>query len=293
MERAVILMSWIPKKNSSQATLAPSPAVPHAQSSASLDTPVVLTVQRFSAPVNATLMDINAHGARLRSFVLMEQATEVTFNLNVGGHAALTVNGRIESRHTTGARFEYRLSFRTMAEAQIEAVARSVRDAERRAASARAIERQIEALPTTADERRGSYRALSSIPLRFRTQGGEWVEGKVGDISVTGVRINCAQPIQIGSEIEMRFTLPNDVLRVYPEETLTIDTSSGTPRRVSSRPDMRRPFSEMAIRAKVVTRFPAVRDRGVYGVSFIAIDGNYREEIARYTHAVQLSKIRK
>jgi c-di-GMP-binding flagellar brake protein YcgR len=55
---------------------------------------------------------------------------------------------------------------------------------------------------------------------------------------------------------------------------------------------MRRPFEEMSVRGRVVTRFQPVRDREVYGVAFIEIDGYQREEIARFTHAVQLSKIR-
>jgi c-di-GMP-binding flagellar brake protein YcgR len=79
---------------------------------------------------------------------------------------------------------------------------------------------------------------------------------------------------------------------VYPEETAVLDLSQPTPRKITSRPDMRRPFTEMAIRGRVVTRFQPVRDREVYGVAFLEIDGYQREEIARFTHAIQLSKIR-
>jgi c-di-GMP-binding flagellar brake protein YcgR len=55
---------------------------------------------------------------------------------------------------------------------------------------------------------------------------------------------------------------------------------------------MRRPFEEMALRGRVVTRFQPAREREVYGVAFIEIDGYQREEIARFTHAMQLSKLR-
>jgi hypothetical protein len=289
-------MSWIPKKNAGPTPMvATAPAPPRVQSSASLEMPVVMTVRRLPSPVYGTLMDVNAHGARIRSLVLLERGAEVEFALNIGGYAAITISGHVEARRNTtaGARFEYEVSFRTMAEAQIEAVARAVRDLERRAAAARTVQRQIDALPTTDAERRGSYRALSSIAARFRPEGGAWTEGKIGDISATGVRMNCVEMLQIGTMLEMRITLPSDVLGVYPEETAIIDTSGGAPKRIGGRPDMRRSFEEMALRARVVTRFSPVRDREVYGVAFIEIDGYQREEIARYTHAVQLTKMRK
>lgn len=288
-------MSWIPKKNTGPNAMIAMPPSPRVLAGASLEMPVVLNVRRLPSPVYGTLMDVNAHGARIRSLVLLEKGTEVEFDVNVGGYAAISVTGRVESRRNaaTGARFEYQLSFRTMAEAQIEAVARAVRDIERRAAAARTIQRQIESLPTTDAERRGSYRALASIQTRFRPDGGNWCDGKIGDISATGVRMNCVEILHIGTTIEMRLTLPGDVLEVYPEETAAIDTTGNVPRRTSGRPDMRRPFEEMTLRGRVVTRFQPVREREVYGIAFTEIDGYQREEIARYTHAAQLAKMRK
>ncbi|HUA08638.1 MAG TPA: PilZ domain-containing protein [Candidatus Acidoferrales bacterium] len=293
-------MSWIPKKNTTTAgTGAPAPVVMPVptlampRSGASLEMPVVMSVRRLPAPVYGTLMDVNAHGARIRSLVLMERGTEVEFDLTFGGAAPITVNGRVEARRNaaSGARFEYQLSFDSMPEAQIDAVARAIRDLERRAAASRSIEKSIAELPTTDRERRGSYRALSAFPSRFRREGDPWSEGKIGDISATGVRMTCEELIAIGTVLDLRVTLPSSVLDVYPEETAVLDISKGTPR-LRGRADMRRPFDEMALRGRVVTRFQPVREREVYGVAFIEIDGYQREEIARFTHAVQLSKIR-
>ena len=70
-----------------------------------------------------------------------------------------------------------------------------------------------------------------------------------------------------------------------------LDLTKSVPRRIG-RADMRRSFEEMPLRGRVVTRFQPVREREVYGVAFIEIDGYQREEIARFTHAMQLSKIR-
>jgi hypothetical protein len=223
----------------------------------------------------------------------MERGTEVEFDITISGNGPLTVNGRVESRRNAaaGARFEYHVSFAAMAEPQIDALARAVRDMERRAASSRSIQRALDQIPTTDTHRRGSYRALSTFSANFRREGDAWTEGKVGDISATGIRMNCEQLISIGTMLDMRITLPSSVLNVYPEETAVLDLTQSTPRRIG-RADMRRPFEEMALRGRVVTRFQPAREREVYGVAFIEIDGYQREEIARFTHAMQLSKLR-
>src|SRR5579863_7440349 len=134
-------MSWIPKKSSTIATAAPTavaaPAQPQRSYAHSLEMPVVMSVRRLPAPVYGTLMEITAHGAKIRSLVLMERGTEVEFDLGIGGGAPLAVNGRVEARRNapSGARFEYHLMFDRMSEPQIDALAKQVRELERRAAA--------------------------------------------------------------------------------------------------------------------------------------------------------------
>lgn len=294
-------MSWIPKKSATVASAPAATAVrPRTVASSavpstahSLEMPVVMTVRRLPAPVYATLMEITAHGARVRSLVLMERGNEIEFDVNIGG-TPMTIMARVEARRNavSGARFEYQLSFDAMPESQIDLLARAVRELERRVAASRSIQKSIDALPTTDGERRGSYRALSAFPMSYRRDGDQWTEAKIGDISSTGIRMTCEELIAIGTMVELNVTLPSSVLDVYPEETAVIDMTQGTPRRVGGRADMRRPFEEMTLRGRVVTRFQPVREREVYGVAFIEIDGYQREEIARFTHAVQLAKIK-
>jgi hypothetical protein len=294
-------MSWIPKKSTTAvSTGGPThvvmpvvSALSTPRTAVSLEMPVVMSVRRLPAPVYGTLMDITSVGARVRSLVLMERGTEVEFDLSLANSEPITISGRIEGRRNaaSGSRFEYRLSFDAMSESQIEALVYAVREIERRAATSRSIQKQLDALPTTDGERRGSYRALSAFSALFRREGEMWSESKIGDISATGVRMTCETLLAIGTLLDVRLTLPSSVLDIYPEETAVLDVTPGVPRRIG-RADMRRPFEEMALRGRVVTRFQPVRERECYGVAFIEIDGYQREEIARFTHAVQLSKIR-
>jgi hypothetical protein len=294
-------MSWIPKKSTTavgtgapaQIAAQAAPLMTSRTAAASMEMPVVMSVRRLPAPVYGTLMDVNTQGARVRSLVLMERGTDVEFDLTIAGNAPVTVNGRVEMRRNAvaGARFEYHLSFAAMAEPQIDALARAVRDMERRALASRSIQRAIDQIPTTDSQKRGSYRALSAFSTDFRREDGVWSEGKVGDISASGIRMMCEELIAIGTMLDLRITLPSSVLSVYPEETAVLDLTQSVPRRIG-RADMRRSFEEMALRGRVVTRFQPVREREVYGVAFIEIDGYQREEIARFTHAMQLSKIR-
>ncbi len=295
-------MSWIPKQTSGTATAtATAPAAPpriapvsgrsHAHS---LEMPIVMSVRRLPAPVYATLMEITGSGCKIRSLVLLDRGNECEFDLGIAGGTPITVCGRVHHRRNapTGARFEYELSFDKMPEAQVDLLAKQIRELEVKAAASRSMQASINALPTTDRNRRGSYRALTSFSIEYRRDGApRFDEGRVGDLSATGIRMNCVETIPIGTMLELRVTLPSSILEVYPEETLAIDMSSGTPRRVG-RPDMRRPFDVMLLRGRVVTRFQPVRDREVYGVAFLEIDGYQREEIARFTHALQLSKIR-
>lgn len=291
-------MSWIPKKATAstaqtQIVMPVASLMTPRNAAVSLEMPVVMSVRRLPAPVYGTLMDINALGARVRSLVLMERGTDLEFDLSLGNSAPITINGRVEGRRNaaSGARFEYHLSFDAMPEAQIDALVRAVREVERRAAESRTIQKHLDDLPTTDQNRRGSYRALSAFSARFRRDSDQWSESKIGDISATGVRMMCGELIAIGSLLDLRVTLPSSVLDIYPEETAVIDITQAVPRRIG-RADMRRPFEEMALRGRVVTRFQPVRERECYGVAFIEIDGYQREEIARFTHAIQLSKIR-
>ncbi|MDQ2865049.1 MAG: PilZ domain-containing protein [Candidatus Eremiobacteraeota bacterium] len=286
-------MSWIPQKHNGARNCA-LVDVPGKSFAHSLEMPVVMRVKRLPAAVYGTLMKITAATAQIRSLVLIDRGTEVQLDLEIPNSAPLAICGHIHERRTaiSGARFEYHVRFDATPDAQLDALAKYVRELERRTASAKSIQAKIDALPSSDKNRRSSYRAMAEFSVAFRADTDtSFHEGIVADISGTGIRMISAFTIPIGTALELRLVLPSHVLAVYPEETVAIDTCEAAKR--GGRPDMRRPFDAMALRSRVVTRFRPSGDRQVYGVAFVEIDGFQREEIARFTHAVQLARIRR
>ena len=97
--------------------------------------------------------------------------------------------------------------------------------------------------------------------------------------------MTCTEALVEGEPVELRFTLPSDVLSAYPEETVTLDVRKGTVKPLRNDPHRR--FEEMIVGARVVSHRPLGNGTYAYGLAFTCIDGFQREEIARYTHAVQ------
>jgi hypothetical protein len=290
-------MSWIPKKNATAPAVALH-QVPKAGSTAqmpSLEKQIVMNVRRLPTPVYATLTQLGAMRATIRSLVLMDRGTELEFELDLGDGTLVPVAARVAQRSSgmAGARFEYHIAFNGTPQPQLDRIARYVRELENRAAQVRSARKTIAAVPTTDGNRRSSYRANTDFPVFFRPSGSQvdWIEGRIGDISGTSVRINCELALEIGAQLELRFTLPSGILEAHAEETAAIDVSPRVTQ-LRTRVDLRRPFAEMFLRARVVTRFRPSREREVYGIAFIEADGYSREEIARYTHALQLSRLR-
>jgi c-di-GMP-binding flagellar brake protein YcgR len=193
------------------------------------------------------------------------------------------------------AGYEYGVEFEGLETATHEALAREIVEMQRRAAAARAEQRDAEALETTsgadAKQRRKTLRTLAVFPVRYRPTNRSANVGEASDISAGGLRLLCNDSLPVGSEIEIRFTLPNDVLSAYPKADDRVEISPFGHRRVKL-PDNRRPFEEMIVRGRVLARLEGSRGQECYGVGFTDIDGYQREEIARFAHAAQLVKLR-
>jgi c-di-GMP-binding flagellar brake protein YcgR len=259
----------------------------------SIELPIVITVGGLPAPVYGTLINISESGCRFRSLIVIDRNRSVEFQLQRAGRPALALRGHVVTRATPvqGGGSEYGVKFDTVSDAERESLAKEIAEMQRREAAARNDGRNGPVQPLDEKQRRRNVRTLASFPIRYRLPNRGSEEGDASDISAGGLRLRSAQTLAIDSALELRFTLPSEILGVYPPAAERAEISPFGQRRVRI-PDNRRPFSELTIRGRVVSRFAQTRTHTIYGVQFLDLDGYAREEIARFMHAVQLSKLR-
>lgn len=275
-------MSWLRSGVAARAQAAELKAPP------SLEFPTMVSA-RGIAPANAVVEHLNTAECRFRTVVFFDHHDVVEFAIGGEAERPIFVRGTVTSRANNGPRFVYRLRLDRMSAKEIDELARRVAGIQQRQAVARR-EEAVRNLPVTDRLTRASHRVTTQFPIAFRTPKHEMRQAKAGDVSAGGLLMISSDSLSIGEPIELRFTLPSHVLNVYPEETVAIDLRNA---RVSvPRNDQRRKFAEMTIGARVV----ACREVGggsfAYGIAFSSIDGFQREEIARYTNAVQRSRNR-
>jgi c-di-GMP-binding flagellar brake protein YcgR len=287
-------MLWLGRRSAEGTTGANNQRQTYRQS---IELPIAIEVAGLPAPVYGTLINISETGCRLRSLILIDRDREVTFELRRPSHAALLLKGTVVSRTTPqkGGGYEYGVSFARMTNTERAGLAKEIQEIQRREAAKRAETRQV-AAPKPAPrpggkQRRGAVRTMVEFPIKYRMAGKRSVEASANDVSTGGLRLMTPEPLAIGTVVEMRFTLPNDFLHVYPAAAERVEISPFGPRRVKI-PDNRRPFEEMTLHGRIVSKFQPTRGREVFGVQFIDADGYQREEIARFTHSVQLAKLR-
>ncbi|MBV8489348.1 MAG: PilZ domain-containing protein [Candidatus Eremiobacteraeota bacterium] len=213
----------------------------------------------------------------------------IEFALGIANERKAFVRGTVLSRTANGPRFVYRMRLDRMSAKEIDELARRMASVQQRQAAARR-EDAVRSLPTTDRLTRSSVRVTTQFPMTYRTPRHDARPAKAGDVSMGGMLMICADGLNVGEPIELRFTLPSGVLSVYPEETVALDVRTGRVTPLSGS-DQRRPFEEMTIGARIVAK-REVPNGYAYGVTFSSIDGFQREELARYTNAVQRSRNR-
>ncbi|MBV8117330.1 MAG: PilZ domain-containing protein [Candidatus Eremiobacteraeota bacterium] len=262
----------------------------------SIELPIAIEVAGLPAPVYGTLINISETGCRLRSLILIDRDRDVEFELKRPNHQAMLLKGRVVMRATPekGGGCEYGVSFGRMTAIERAALSREIREIQRREATVRAEKRSAAApkpAPKTAKQRRNAVRTMVEFPIRFRTANKLALNASANDISTGGLRLLTSEALEVGALVEMRFTLPNTFLHVFPPAAERVEITPFGPRNVRI-PDNRRPFEEMTVHGRIVSTFQPTRGREVFGVQFTDVDGYQREEIARFTHSVQIAKLR-
>ena len=246
---------------------------------------------RGIAPANAVIEQLTAAECRFRTVVFFDIGDLVEFEFGLDPHQKVFARGAISGRAQNGPRFIYQMRLTQMTAKEVDALARAVADSQRRQAAARSHERLIRQLPTTEQLTRGSLRIATQFQIQYRTPKSGMRDARCNDVSAGGMLMVCAEALVEGEPVELQFTLPSDVLKVFPEETVAIDLSKGTVKSLGNN-NPRRPFKEMTVGARVVNHRPLGNGLYTYGLAFTCIDGHQTEEIARYTHAVHRARNR-
>jgi hypothetical protein len=278
-------MTWITSAKRNPIGAKAEPAKPPR----SLEFPTTVST-RGIAPANCVIEHLTAAECRFRTVVLFEYGEVVEFPFGAATAQRAIARGTVVARAQSGPRFIYRVQLDRMSTKEVDELARTMNVSYQRRAQARNHEAAIRKLPTTERLTRSTVRVISQFPIVYRTPKEEYLRARAGDVSAGGLLMVCNEALVEGEPVELKFTLPSNVLAVYPEETAVLDVRKGTV--TSLRPEQRRPFVEMIIGARVVNHRPLGNGRYAYGLAFTCIDGFQHEEIARYAHAVQRARNR-
>jgi hypothetical protein len=285
-------MSWIssgaPKQVAKKSPAAGAPLKPASKAPVSLEFSTTVSA-RGIAPANAVIEHLTTAECRFRTVVLFDHGAIIELPVAAQGATGLA-RGTVVARASNGPRFAYGIRLDRMTADETDALARVITPLYRKQMLARAHDHASRDLPTTERLTRSSVRVMTQFDLVYRTPKQDFRTAKAADVSSGGLLMTCTEALVEGEPVELRFTLPSDVVNAYPEETMVIDLRNRTAK--SNRPDQRRGFEEMVVGARVVSHRPLGNNAYAYGLAFTCINGYQREEIARYTHAVQRSRNR-
>ena len=121
-------------------------------------------------------------------------------------------------------------------------------------------------------EARADVRVRTQFPMSFSHFGEEFKSARASDISVGGFSMSADELLSEGSPIDVRFTLPADVLELLEDEA------------------ERKPFPEYRLRACVIWRRVIGHGLFAYGLAFDALEGPARADVARYVAAMRIAK---
>ena len=143
------------------------------------------------------------------------------------------------------------------------------------------------------ETQRQSYRASFEFAVVYGIEGRSGSRTAIAtELSAGGLRLIGDEDLPDETILDLRFTLPNDLVRGVHVEKETFET---TPRgkvkkKIMVPPD---PFKEMAVRAKVLVAYFYVRRRKfAHGVQFVDVAERTQEEIQRFIHVWQIRQLR-
>lgn len=146
---------------------------------------------------------------------------------------------------------------------------------------------------SASDQKRQAYRASFEFPVRYTVAGREGERGALAnDLSIGGLRLVGDEDLPDDTVLDVRFTLPNELIAgVLVEKEIEQTTSRGKVKKKLMVPP--EPFRAMTVRGKTALAFLNVHRRKLmHGVQFVDLDEKTAEEIQRFVHVWQIKQLR-
>jgi hypothetical protein len=229
------------------------------------------------AAVPATLVDVSGGGCRLTTRVMLKPRATVTFDLPVEGARPIKLSGRVTKvRYTPADRtFHYGVQFQIEREEQRDRLLHFIGDEQRRALEAARLRRAMRGEEQPTQERRSTTRVRMNFALQYSISGvpGAFAATAL-DIGVGGARLALDQVLRTEWAIELRLTLPNDVLRMAAQVA-------------GSNSRAMRPFHELRIAAQPQTGVLRTQEHFIQRLTFVHAPRLTTSELTRFVAAAQ------
>ncbi len=238
---------------------------------------VDVRVAGIRIPVPATLVDISAGGCQIHARTMIKPHVAIEFDLPRSGVPPLRLSGKLRKvTYTASDRtFRYAVEFESLGDSTRDDLAKFIHEEQRRALSVsrRGTEEERPKPSTRLQELRAHRRVEVNLPVTYTigtTPGTN--EGVAVDVSTGGLRLISDRVLRQEWDITIRFTLPNDVLRI-----------------LHSRSGAQRPFSELRLVARPLPGVKQTRGRYMQSLVWVNPDPQTTDEIHRFVEANTLA----
>lgn len=250
-----------------------------------------LRVAGVRVAVPCTLVDISGGGCQIHARTMLKPRVAVDFDLPRPGREPLVISGTIKKVTYTpeNRTFAYKIEFNTLTVARRDELLRFVVDEQRR--GLKRVRSSAESAPdpetarhkamTRIQELRGSLRVEVNFPVIYTVDSSSTMfEGIAIDVSTGGLRVIVDQVLRQEWAVTVRFTPPNDGLKVLHQQR-------GTDAQAM------RPFGELRLMARPLAGVAQSRSGFVQSLVFVNPDAQSLEEIARFVHVTKLTSLRR
>ncbi len=236
-----------------------------------------LRVAGVRIPVPSTLVDISAGGCQIHARTLIKPHVAIEFEIPRNGKSPLRLAGKLRkvTYTATDRTFRYAVEFDSLSDGMRDELARFIHEEQRRALSIsrRGVEEERPKPSMRLQELRAHRRVEVNLSVTYTvgsTPGN--FEGIAVDVSTGGLRLISDRVLRQEWDVNIRFTLPNDVLRV-----------------LHSRAGIQRPFSELRLVARPLPGVKQTRGRYMQSLVWVNPDPQTTDEIHRFVEANTLA----